>query len=141
MRCINCNSLVNKEDKYCFNCGTKLEIIEEVKNTTNPPTNTHVLVLGILSVALFWIPFVSIFLGIISIVISYNYKKTTNNKSIGTLLGIIGIILSFTFYIFFLIFLNVFTFTEENDYDNDNDYTTPTIREEYNNDERASEYL
>jgi ABC-type microcin C transport system permease subunit YejB len=140
MKCQNCNSSVNKDDKYCFNCGTKIEVIEQIEPVDNKNSQPISFWLGLLAIILFWIPAISIALGIISIVLECCHKKENSNRMSALVPGIIAIILSFIFSIIILV-LFLFSYVNDDEYDDEYDYDWFDIRDNYNNDDRASNYL
>lgn len=109
MRCRNCNSSIEIDDKFCVNCG--IELNEENKildseiacSNINSQNNTISLILGIMSCVFSIITVISLPLSIVSIILGINYKRETNNRSIGLILGIIGITLTIIFIIIYLI--------------------------------------
>lgn len=103
MYCSNCGNKLKEKDSYCTNCGIKIETENQkydqakqenqTKVTKNNNGNTS-LILGIISCIIFWLPYVSIPLAIISIILGKNYKKETGSKATGSILGMISLILS-----------------------------------------------
>lgn len=103
MYCSNCGNKLKEKDSYCTNCGIKIETenqkydqakqASQTKVTKNNNGNTS-LILGIISCIIFWLPYVSIPLAIISIILGKNYKKETGSKATGSILGMISLILS-----------------------------------------------
>ena len=101
--CSNCGNKLKEKDSYCTNCGAKIKkeyqeprkdaMETQSKVTKNNNGNTS-LVLGVISFLIFWIPYLSIPLAIISIILGKKYKKETGLKATGSILGMISLILS-----------------------------------------------
>ena len=94
MYCSNCGNQVKSEDKFCERCGIYLNnnvsnINSNVPNQ-NKSTNTS-LVLGIIACCLFFIPFISLPLAIIAIILGIINRK--EQKITGVILGITSIVL------------------------------------------------
>lgn len=99
MKCIYCGANIEKEDNFCNTCGSKIEInnYHNISSSANEKKNSNgtvSLVLGIIACVFFYVPFFSIPLGIVSIVLGVNHKKETGSKTAGTILGIISLILT-----------------------------------------------
>lgn len=141
MKCPNCNNNnINTNDKFCTNCGTKLDEIkesqEETKHNNNDfnnssGDNTISLVLGIISCITSFIPIISLPLAIASLILGVNYKKETNSKSSGLILGIIGTVLTI---IFIIIYMTIFIFIIDTINDEYNEHYDFPITERYYND-------
>lgn len=94
MYCKNCGNKLNEGESFCTECGTPCRQHETPPpSSQNQPKNIS-LVIGIIACCLCFIPFLSIPLAIVSIIIGKEYKKTTGNKTAGTTLGTISLILS-----------------------------------------------
>lgn len=119
MYCTNCGTKRKEEEKYCTNCGTKLSGSNTPNTTTIPPINnngTISLILGIISFVFLSIPPIATILAIISIILGRKFKKETGNRSAGTIIGIIGLILSFVEIIAIIMLMVTFNEYTENGY-------------------------
>ena len=115
MYCSNCGKELRQGDQFCSNCGNFCHN-QERKNETNSNENNHgniSLIMGIIACIFCWLPFLSIPLSIVAIIIGKRHKKATGEKTAGTTLGFISIILSFI-EIILIVFLTVdlFNFIE-----------------------------
>lgn len=116
MYCSNCGNKQKSDEKYCTNCGTEYQKEEDTNvKTNNNSQGTISLVMGIIACVFFWLPILSIPFAIVSITLGNKYKKETNKKTAGIVLGIISIILS-VLEIVFLIVTTIFfvNWVEEN---------------------------
>lgn len=128
MYCKYCGSKLMNNAKFCTNCGNNTEI-EEVKTeivenkVNNTGSETAALVLGIISLILFFIPVIGLILGIISLILGSNYKKKTG-KSVGFALGLAGTILNvvFTLFILLIVFIALVDTADNDYYKNNNRY-------------------
>ena len=120
MYCTNCGNKLEEQELYCTRCGKMV-----VKNTVEVKSKKRsdlCIILGILSMLLFFLPFISIPLGIVGII-----KAKDSGKSDNRILGIIGLVMSIVFTLFvvlslFLAFRSIEIY--HNNYNNDyyNDY-------------------
>lgn len=109
MYCPNCGEKIKEEDNFCPNCGFASQ---NKPNSTNlPPIKDQSLILGILSLVFILIPIISIPLSIISIITGKKYKKETNKKSTGQILGIISLIITII-YMLIIFLLTFFVFSK-----------------------------
>lgn len=92
MYCINCGNKVNSTDNFCNKCGNNVSTNQNLNTQPKENKSTNVsLVLGIIACCLFFIPFISIPLAILAIVLGIINRK--EHKLTGLILGIISIIL------------------------------------------------
>ena len=118
MFCSNCGKENDKTNKFCYNCGNKLVIKNEVKSG-NEETS---LILGIICLASSF--FVNVFCfipGIISIVYAKKYKKESGKLGVGFGLSLGGMIFSFIVLII-TILLILFFIGIYNETNNEGDY-------------------
>lgn len=85
MKCSNCNNEIKTNDKFCKECGCKI-------NKRNVSDNS--IIFGIFAILTFFIPVISIPLAIIGISCANSYIRETGNKSGGKALNIISLIFS-----------------------------------------------
>lgn len=112
MYCANCGCKIDKDDKYCYKCGSK---INEVKSKVIVNENI-LLILGILSLVFFLNPFISIPFACASIGIGIYYRKVSGRFSIGFIMGIFSISLTIFLLLSTLLVMPIFensTFEEE----------------------------
>lgn len=112
MFCKYCGTKIEKNNLFCKNCGNKN------KRYINTNINDNSIIFGILAIIFFIIPFISIPLALFSIIISVEYKRKTEKKSSGLLLGIISIILSVLFWGIVIFAAIVYDDTETNNTNN-----------------------
>ena len=120
MKCNNCGTTLNGNEKYCFNCGFMVDKVQNVPSN-NPSNNvvssevngkkTASIVLGIVSlvgVFLFIFAPISLVLSIIGLIFGIKAKKEINNVA-GIVINAIGLFLSFivTLIIVFIIYIFV----------------------------------
>ncbi len=107
MYCSNCGKKQKNDERYCTNCGVEYQK-EGDNNVKKSNSQGNIsLVMGIIACVFFWIPVLSLPFAIVSIILGNKYKKETNEKSAGIILGVISIILS-VLEIIILIFATVF---------------------------------
>lgn len=95
MYCKNCGKKLKKDENYCPDCGTSTSTEPPKPKVTKTNTKqTSILIIGIIACIFFWIPVLSIPLAIVSIILGINYKKETNTKNLGVILGIISLFLT-----------------------------------------------
>lgn len=123
MFCSNCGKENNKDSRYCFNCGNKLEIykIKEDKKSGNQETS---LILGIIClVSSFFLNIICFIPGIISIVYAKKYKKESGKLGVGFGLSIGGMIFSFiTLILIILVSIFIINVAEQTIKDIDYNY-------------------
>ena len=90
MYCINCGNKVNSTDNFCDKCGANLSNNQNNQPKENKSTNVS-LILGIIACCLFFIPFISIPLAIIAIILGIANRK--EHKLTGLILGVTSIVL------------------------------------------------
>lgn len=119
MYCIKCGNKIKEEDNFCNNCGSIKESTPNNFNYNKKEDNdTFCVVFGIISIIMFWLPFISIPLAIIAIINGKKYCKNTTFKSNSMILSILGIILSILYSLIIIFFLiSVVTYSDyKNDY-------------------------
>lgn len=101
MYCTSCGKKRNSKDKYCTSCGKKFEDVnlEESSRESGPkitsyPSEVPVILTGVLSLVFLLVPFISIPLAIISICLGIAYQRKRHKFSVGSVLGIITIIIT-----------------------------------------------
>ena len=101
MYCTSCGKKREQEEKYCTSCGKKFrERKEEFSNketgpkVTNYQSEVPIILTGILSLVFLLVPFISIPLAIVSICLGISYLHKNHKFSIGSILGIITIIIT-----------------------------------------------
>lgn len=91
MYCSKCGVENKNSNKYCYNCGNKLDINNSVTTSGNKETS---LVLGIVClISSMFLSIIGFIPGIISLVYGNKYKKESGNYGIGFILSIIGMII------------------------------------------------
>lgn len=91
MYCSKCGVENKNSNKYCYNCGNKLNIKNSVTSSGYKETS---LVLGIVClVSSVFLSIICFIPGIISLVYGNKYKKESGNYGTGFILSIIGIII------------------------------------------------
>lgn len=107
MYCINCGNKINPNDNFCDKCGNSINETDH-NNNSKPTNNTNVsLILGIIACCIFFVPFFSIPLAIIAIVLGIINRK--EQKATGIILGIITIILVIIEFIAIFLFASFIT--------------------------------
>lgn len=94
MYCRNCGNKLKEEENFCRKCGTPRNQKEPSKEVSQTNSKNISLVTGIIACFFCWFPIIAIPLAIISIIVGKQYKKETDTKTVGPLLGIISLILS-----------------------------------------------
>ena len=110
MYCPNCGNETKKNDNFCDKCGNNLNnsninINQKIDNQ-NKPINIS-LILGIIACCLFFIPFFSIPLAIVAIILGIINRK--EQKITGVILGVISIVLVAIEIIIILLSINFIT--------------------------------
>ena len=91
MYCSKCGVENKNSNKYCYNCGNKLDINNSVTTSGNKETS---LVLGIIClISSVFLSIIGFIPGIISLIYGNKYKKESGNYGIGFILSIIGMII------------------------------------------------
>ena len=129
MYCSKCGVENKNSNKYCYNCGNKLDIKKSVTSSGYKETS---LVLGIIClICSIFLSVVGFIPGIISLIYSNKYKKESGSYGTGFVLSIIGMIIGVIEMIFFILFISFiinFGYYEET-----NDSTLENINNVYNN--------
>lgn len=128
MYCSKCGVENKNSNKYCYNCGNKLDIKNSVTSSGYKETS---LVLGIIClICSMFLSVVGFIPGIISLVYSNKYKKESGSYGTGFILSIIGMIIGVIEMILFILFISLivnFGYYEET-----NDSTLENINNVYN---------
>lgn len=128
MYCSKCGVENKNSNKYCYNCGNKLDIKKSVTSSGYKETS---LVLGIIClICSMFLSVVGFIPGIISLVYSNKYKKESGSYGTGFILSIIGMIIGVIEMILFILFISLivnFGYFEET-----NDSTLENINNVYN---------
>lgn len=128
MYCSKCGVENKNSNKYCYNCGNKLDIKNSVTSSGYKETS---LVLGIIClICSMFLSVVGFIPGIISLVYSNKYKKESGSYGTGFILSIIGMIIGVIEMILFILFISFiinFGYYEET-----NDSTLENINNVYN---------
>lgn len=91
MYCSKCGVENKNSNKYCYNCGNKLDINNSVTTSGNKETS---LVLGIIClISSVFLSIIGFIPGIISLVYGNKYKKESGSYGTGFILSIIGMII------------------------------------------------
>ena len=91
MYCSKCGVENKNSNKYCYNCGNKLDIKKSVTSSGYKETS---LVLGIIClICSMFLSVVGFIPGIISLIYGNKYKKESGNYGTGFVLSIIGMII------------------------------------------------
>ena len=105
MYCSKCGVENKNSNKYCYNCGNKLDIKRSVTSSGYKETS---LVLGIIClVSSMFLSVVGFIPGIISLVYGNKYKKESGSYGTGFVLSIIGMIISIIELILFILFFSL----------------------------------
>lgn len=130
MYCSKCGVENKNSNKYCYNCGNKLDTNNSVTTSGNKETS---LVLGVVClISSMFLSIIGFIPGIISLVYGNKYKKESGSYGTGFVLSIIGMIigiLELVFVILFFMFIINFGYYEET-----NDGTLENINNVYNTD-------
>ena len=122
MYCSKCGLENNKESKFCYNCGNKLNSVNELNNEVKSGNKETSLVLGIIClVSSFFINILCFIPGIISIVYAKKYKRESGKLGVGFGLSLGGMIFSFVVLIL-TVLLFVFIFAIYNETNNEGSY-------------------
>ena len=128
MYCSKCGVENKNSNKYCYNCGNKLNI---KKSVTSSGYKENSLVLGIIClICSMFLSIVGFIPGIISLIYSNKYKKESGSYGTGFILSIIGMIIGVIEMILFILFISFiinFGYYEET-----NDSTLENINNVYN---------
>jgi len=131
MFCKYCGNSLNLDDKFCKNCGAKVEVIEQKKeesktvessfnvNTQNTQTQVKVeklkglkiasLVLGIISLVFFILNILMLPLEIVGIVLAIVYMVKNKKFCAGIVLNIIAILLSIFIFVLGIAAISTYT--------------------------------
>ena len=101
MYCFRCGGAISSNDEFCPHCGERIKVNEEVKTTSN---STISMVLGIISCILFWIPFISIPLAVVALVLGIRARKDEHHNFVGIILGVISLVLTIVSIILVILF-------------------------------------
>lgn len=128
MYCSKCGVENKNSNKFCYNCGNKLDIKKSVTSSGYKETS---LVLGIIClICSMFLSIIGFIPGIISLIYSNKYKKESGSYGTGFILSIIGMIIGVIEMIFFILFISLimnFGYYEET-----NDSTLENINNVYN---------
>lgn len=130
MYCSKCGVENKNSNKYCYNCGNKLDINNSVTTSGNKETS---LVLGIIClISSVFLSIIGFIPGIISLIYGNKYKKESGSYGIGFVLSIIGMIIGILELIaIILLFMFIINFGY---YEETNDNTLENINNVYNTD-------
>ena len=105
MYCSKCGVENKNSNKYCYNCGNKLDIKRSVTSSGYKETS---LVLGIIClISSIFLNIIGFIPGIISLVYGNKYKKESGSYGTGFVLSIIGMIISIIEVILFILFFSL----------------------------------
>ena len=105
MYCSKCGVENKNSNKYCYNCGNKLNIKNSVTSSGYKETS---LVLGVMClISSIFLSIIGFIPGIISLVYGNKYKKESGNYGTGFVLSIIGMIISIIEVILFILFFSL----------------------------------
>lgn len=105
MYCSKCGVENKNSNKYCYNCGNKLDIKKSVTSSGYKETS---LVLGIIClISSVFLSIIGFIPGIISLVYGNKYKKESGSYGTGFVLSIIGMIISIIELILFILFFSL----------------------------------
>lgn len=129
MYCSKCGVENKNSNKYCYNCGNKLDINNSVTTSGNKETS---LVLGIIClISSVFLSIIGFIPGIISLIYGNKYKKESGNYGIGFILSIIGMIIGVLEMIgIILLFMFLINF---GNYEETTDSTLENINNVYDN--------
>lgn len=129
MYCSKCGVENKNSNKYCYNCGNKLNIKNSVTSSGYKETS---LVLGIVClVSSVFLSIICFIPGIISLVYGNKYKKESGNYGTGFILSIIGMIIGVLEMIgIILLFMFLINF---GNYEETTDSTIENINNVYDN--------
>lgn len=129
MYCSKCGVENKNSNKYCYNCGNKLNIKNCVTSSGCKETS---LVLGVMClISSIFLSIIGFIPGIISLVYGNKYKKESGNYGIGFVLSVIGMIIGILELIgIILLFMFVVNFGY---YEATNDSTLENVNNVYDN--------
>lgn len=129
MYCSKCGVENKNSNKYCYNCGNKLNIKNCVTSSGYKETS---LVLGVMClVSSVFLSIIGFIPGIISLVYGNKYKKESGNYGTGFVLSVIGMIIGILELIaIILLFMFVVNFGY---YEATNDSTLENVNNVYDN--------
>lgn len=129
MYCSKCGVENKNSNKYCYNCGNKLNIKNCVTSSGYKETS---LVLGVMClVSSVFLSIIGFIPGIISLVYGNKYKKESGNYGTGFILSVIGMIIGILELIgIILLFMFVVNFGY---YEATNDSTLENVNNVYDN--------
>ena len=129
MYCSKCGVENKNSNKYCYNCGNKLDIKNSVTSSGYKETS---LVLGIIClISSVFLSIIGFIPGIISLIYGNKYKKESGNYGIGFILSIIGMIIGVLEMIgIILLFMFLINF---GNYEETTDSTLENINNVYDN--------
>lgn len=129
MYCSKCGVENKNSNKYCYNCGNKLDIKNSVTSSGYKETS---LVLGIIClISSMFLSVIGFIPGIISLVYGNKYKKESGNYGTGFILSIIGMIIGVLEMIgIILLFMFLINF---GNYEETTDSTLENINNVYDN--------
>lgn len=129
MYCSKCGVENKNSNKYCYNCGNKLNIKNCVTSSGYKETS---LVLGVMClVSSVFLSIIGFIPGIISLIYGNKYKKESGNYGTGFVLSVIGMIIGILELIgIILLFMFVVNFGY---YEGTNDSTLENVNNVYDN--------
>ena len=129
MYCSKCGVENKNSNKYCYNCGNKLNIKNCVTSSGYKETS---LVLGVMClVSSVFLSIIGFIPGIISLVYGNKYKKESGSYGTGFVLSVIGMIIGILELIgIILLFMFVVNFGY---YEGTNDSTLENVNNVYDN--------
>lgn len=129
MYCSKCGVENKNSNKYCYNCGNKLDIKKSVTKSGYKETS---LVLGIIClISSLFFSIIGFIPGIISLVYSNKYKKESGNYGTGFVLSIIGMIIGIIEVILLILFFSLII--NFGYYETNNDSNLENINNVYDN--------
>lgn len=129
MYCSKCGVENKNSNKYCYNCGNKLDIKRSVTSSGYKETS---LVLGIIClISSLFFSIIGFIPGIISLVYSNKYKKESGNYGTGFVLSIIGMIIGIIEVILLILFFSLII--NFGYYETNNDSNLENINNVYDN--------
>ena len=129
MYCSKCGVENKNSNKYCYNCGNKLDIKNCITSSGYKETS---LVLGVMClVSSIFLSIIGFIPGIISLVYGNKYKKESGSYGTGFVLSVIGMIIGILELIaIILLFMFVVNFGY---YEATNDSTLENVNNVYDN--------
>lgn len=129
MYCSKCGVENKNSNKYCYNCGNKLDIKRSVTKSGYKETS---LVLGIIClISSLFFSIIGFIPGIIGLVYSNKYKKESGNYGTGFVLSIIGMIIGIIEVILLILFFSLII--NFGYYETNNDSNLENINNIYDN--------